>query len=369
MNGTTARLTLRDLPLSAKMVITCFLISVGLGYCWALMQLHFKHASKGNLVPTPADTVARFSGKPWPLDGPEEKPPPAPANPFGKFAKDPAKIKTLITERCAVCHSEDGGEEPHLDSFAKLADYLQPKNGGKGKIHKLITAADDAPWGKDGSMRLAFTEKSYIANNEWKKEFPKLAPEKQKELLAEREAERQVLIAWIEAGATKESYEKDSFKLPEAPPAPAVETRESKAKKRQLDVDALTQSTHAHLLTFSLLWAATGLVFAFTSYPGFIRFFIAPLVLIFQVLDIACWWLARLPDVGPYFALAIMGTGAIVGLGLALQIVLSLFNMYGWKGKILLFLLLLGAGGGGGLVYIKYVAPMVADEKAAVAKP
>ena len=33
-----------------------------------------------------------------------------------------------------------------------------------------------------------------------------------------------------------------------------------------------------------------------------------------QVADVLCWWLARLPDVGPYFAVAILGTGAIVGV-------------------------------------------------------
>lgn len=362
MIDNNSRFTLRDLPLPAKLVVTSFLISVGLGYCWALMQLHFKHASKGNLAPSQADVVARFSGKPWPLDGPEEKPVQAPkANPFGKFAVDGIKIKNLIADRCVVCHSADGGEEPHFNSYDDLAKFFEPKPG-TGKIHKLISAPEEAGWGKDSSMRLAFTEKGYIGDDEWKKAFRKLDPDKQKELLEEREAERQTMIAWLEAGATKESYEKDFFKPEKAPEAPA-ESRASKARRRQMSVDALTQSTHAHLLTFSLLWAATGLVFAFTSYPAIVRSTLAPIVLIAQIIDIACWWLARLPDTGPYFALAIMGTGAIVGLGLGLQIVLSLFNMHSWKGKFLILLLLLGGGAAGGWVYTQHVAPMVAEEK------
>jgi hypothetical protein len=125
----------------------------------------------------------------------------------------------------------------------------------------------------------------------------------------------------------------------------------------------MTQSTHAHLLSFSMLWALTGLVFAFTSYPLWIRIGFAPIVLIAQVADISCWWLARLPDVGPYFAVAIMGTGALVALGLALQIVLSLFNMYGCKGKVVLLLLGLTFGAGGGIVFTKYVQPYIAEEK------
>ena len=79
--------------------------------------------------------------------------------------------------------------------------------------------------------------------------------------------------------------------------------------------------------------------------------------------DIGCWWLARLPDIGPYFAFAIRGTGAIVALGLSAQILLSLFNMYRGKGKVVLLLLALIAAGSGGVVYLKYVAPLVALEK------
>ena len=48
-----ARYTLRDLPLPAKLVVTTFLISVGLGYLWAMAQIHFKHASAGEPMPTP----------------------------------------------------------------------------------------------------------------------------------------------------------------------------------------------------------------------------------------------------------------------------------------------------------------------------
>ena len=87
------------------------------------------------------------------------------------------------------------------------------------------------------------------------------------------------------------------------------------------------------------------------------RCVLSPLVLIAQVIDVACWWLARLePPAGPYFALAIMGTGAVVGLGLVLQIMLSLLNMYGRKGKLVLVLLFLAGAGLFGLAYVKVIA-------------
>src|SRR5262249_14884675 len=117
--------------------------------------------------------------------------------------------------------------------------------------------------------------------------------------------------------------------------------------KRQMSVERLTESTHLHALSFAVLFTLTGLVFAFSSYPVWIRCFLAPLVLLAQVVDLSCWWLARLDGIGPYFALAIMGTGAVVGTGLMLQIVLSLFNMYRWSGKLVLLLLFAGAAAGG----------------------
>src|SRR5262245_6763602 len=150
-------------------------------------------------------------------------------------------------------------------------------------------------------------------------------------LRKERETERLVLVAWLEAGAPRGAYEKDAFALPDAlaerplhadlktvavrddaPAAPAKPPVRS-AKSKQMSVESLTQSTHAHLLSFAVLYLCTGLVLAFSSYPGWIRGILAPLVLFAQIADIACWWLARLDGVGPYFAVAILGTGAVVG--------------------------------------------------------
>src|SRR5205807_1752760 len=94
----------------------------------------------------------------------------------------------------------------------------------------------------------------------------------------------------------------------------------------------------------------------------------APIVLVAQVVDVFCWWLARLePPAGPYFALAIIGTGGIVGLGLVLQIVLSLWDLYGRKGRLVLALLFLTGAGLFGLAFEKVIAPQLQAERAAVA--
>ena len=58
----SARFVLRDLPLTARLTIATFLICVGLGYLSALVQLHFQHASPGNLFPTSEDARLIFHG-------------------------------------------------------------------------------------------------------------------------------------------------------------------------------------------------------------------------------------------------------------------------------------------------------------------
>ena len=59
------RFTLRALPLPAKLVVTCFLMAVGLGYSSAMVQLHMQDSRSGKPMPTVADVVAKFTGKRW----------------------------------------------------------------------------------------------------------------------------------------------------------------------------------------------------------------------------------------------------------------------------------------------------------------
>jgi hypothetical protein len=126
-----------------------------------------------------------------------------------------------------------------------------------------------------------------------------------------------------------------------------------------MSLTKLAQTTHVHLLGFSMLYGLTGLLFAFTSYPVFLRVLLCPLPLLVQVLDIGCWWLARYD---PVFAYAIPITGAIVALGLLLQIVLSLLDMYGPAGKVVLLLLFLAAGAGAGALKVKVIDPFLKQE-------
>ena len=335
------KITLRDLPLPVRLVLSLFLMAVGLGYLSALVQLHFQQAARGEPMPTPNDVVEIFSGVDgWP------SPKAAPPKPVSK-------------------------------------------------MEKLIMAPVDLPHNGSGTMAFAFFDK-------------KVTTEEQRKL---REGERLAVQAWINTPdeQRKAAYENDEFPLPDALVSHPMthtdangnvrvnsliqdrcskchESADSQGKKqlvdysdfadvltipavgrtsRQMSLDKLAQTTHLHLLSFCMLWTMTGVVFAFSSYPKWFRCILGPLVLVAQIADVSCWWLARqttpclflyqylLPNgVGPYFAVAIMGTGAVVGLGLVLQIVLSLFNMYRLPGKVVLLVLFIGAAVAGG-VFVK----------------
>src|SRR5260370_34331407 len=66
-DNSTPRYALRDLPLAARLVLSAFLLSVGLGSSAALVRLHFKHATKGEFLPSAKDAERIFHGsKPKP---------------------------------------------------------------------------------------------------------------------------------------------------------------------------------------------------------------------------------------------------------------------------------------------------------------
>ena len=174
-------------------------------------------------------------------------------------------------------------------------------------------------------------------------------------------------------GAEQEQYPLENFeqisKYTEIPPPGS-----DPAQARQISREALVQSTHVHMLSFSMLYLISGLIFAFTSYPMWMKIILSPLPLIVQMMDISCWWLARLDhlgpfeNVGPFFAMMIMGTGGIVGMSIAAQIILSLMNLFGNTGRaVLVFLMLFGVVAGY-FVQTKVIGPMLDDERALLEK-
>jgi hypothetical protein len=350
--------TLRQLPLPAKLVLSAFLIAVGIGYFSAMVQLHMQHSDRdGNPLPTPENVIERFSGLrkydgvPSPSkieslisgapDGGFDKNNMAPAF-FGKSSGWEKELKA----RGPILRAEREGERTAMKAWLQL-DADEKKKAYDANSMKLPEAMAGRPFTED------------FLN-------PGTKTVKIKEMIEVR-----CLMCHDEGGSNKPEMHKYELLLPLITP-PSMEIIEDKndpntkwvKSSKQMTVEGLTQSTHAHLLSFAVLFSLTGLTFAFTSYPGFIRGVLGPIVVVAQLADIACWWLARVEGYGPMFAQAIMLTGGVVGMGLSAQIVLSLFNMYGGKGKFVLLLLAGAFAFGFWNLYTKVLEPTLKAEKA-----
>jgi hypothetical protein len=367
MSDTSARWTLRDLPLAARLVLASFLISVGIGYFSALVQLHFQHAKPGSVMPTGEDAVRTFHG------------------PVGEAPS--SRLVRLIEADEGLTFNGSG---------QMSAAFTRRSSDWKAAIKSRAQGMMKGRRGKPGEEEMAKAEQ---------------------EVRKEREAEKAVVLAWLkECRADPSVFEGDSFPLTEELAklpvtkdyrfennGPSVKIRalwidrcarchskeggeDAKASAFPLEkpeeilkynkveeasamsLTKLAQTTHVHLLGFSMLYGLTGVILALTSYPGFLRVPLAPLPLLAQVVDISCWWLARLDaPYGPMFAMWIPITGAIVGGSLGLQILLTLWDLFGKAGKLVLLLLIVAAGGGAYVAKEKVIDPYMAKERSSSA--
>ncbi|MBN9522357.1 hypothetical protein J0H58_28200 [bacterium] len=356
------RFTLRQLPLPAKLVLSTFLLAVGVGYTSAMVQLHMQHGERdGKPLPTVQNVVAVFAGKVWKN---EDEPLVRTASKFEVLVMGDKDGSIVGSNMAPAFFKFDGADYKKQAADPARKPKLDQEREGERKA--LVAWANAAPEAREVAYQTnSFTLPKELAKQVVTPGFTDRANPgtvKVKSIIKER------CLRCHEAGADVghiplTNYDDLAKYLPVnvvVPPGGGYVD-----SGRQISLEKLTQSTHAHLLSFAVLFACTGLVFAFTGLPGVVRGTVGPLVLVAQVADISCWWLARLPEpYGPAFAYAIMGTGAAVGLGLAAHIIFGLFGMYGPKGKAVLVLMFAVAAGGGGAVWKNTIEPYLAAEKA-----
>ncbi|MCS6850120.1 MAG: hypothetical protein NZ700_02995 [Gemmataceae bacterium] len=355
--------TLRQLPLAGKLVVATFLLSVGLGYFSALVQLHFQHAKPGQPLPDAEDVVRAYHG----LGG------------ISQFER-------LLVE-----------------------EETKPFNGS-GTMRPAFTVRS-AGWNRE-IMRRARAKGYDTAPDQEAKD--RLRQQAVTELRQERDGERLAVLQWIRAGFDQQSFDNDEYvptgmlrehpitaefaefidengpdkgKIKFVKIKSIVEKRCARCHSANvggsaaqfpldtweevaeycrmvepgggMSLEKLAQSTHAHLLTFCVLFGLTGLTFAFTSYPCVVRSIVGPFTLLAQVTEIAFWWAAR---AHPSYARGIVVTGSLVGLSLGIQIVGSLVNMFDKVGKLVLLALFLIAAVAGVLLANQVIIPYLSVE-------
>ncbi|VTR91082.1 Putative uncharacterized protein OS=Novosphingobium sp. PP1Y GN=PP1Y_AT23285 PE=4 SV=1 [Gemmata massiliana] len=350
--------TLRDLPLPVKVVASVFLLAVGAGYTSAMLQLHIQDSKSGKPMPTFDDVVLKFTGKKR-VD--PNAPPPRPVS----------RLEALITSETVVINgasmtaaftTEDRskGDLKHPNAVkSRGVETVKAERKGEQAVFALWISAPEeqrkAAYTADkfvppaGKMPAAFTPGLKDGD-----------AVKIKTLIDAR------CVTCHSKGGDKEDVLLDNYEGLK----PFMTVTEAQAVngwikvEEPISISKLTQSTHAHLLSFAMLFSLTGVIFAFSSWPAWMRVIIGPSVVIAVFADVSLWWLARLCDEwGPYFAMGVIGTGFIAGCGLCAQISLSLFNMYGWKGKgVIALLFVVGALAGGAFV-MKLLAPALPKPK------
>ncbi len=352
---------LRDLPLAARLTLALFLVSIGIGYVSALVNLHFQSASPGEPMPTDADVVADYHGK-----------------------TGTSQLERLLTANASLPFNGQG---------SMRSAFTKRKAGGWEKAvknkAKEMNKGRDVPLDPDNSADREVIEK---------------------EVQRDLDGERLAVIGWIHDGTKKDPYEDDHFpltgdlaKLPITAKFADEENGQRFAKVKSIldvrcvrchsssaggagseypletyeDVSGYTKSegpsgksltklaltTHVHLLGFAMMYGLTGLVLAFSSYPRALRVLLCPLPLLAQLVDIAFWWLARIEaPLGPQFAMAIRISGGVVGGALFLQIALGLWNLFGRTGKAVLVLVAIGALAGAYLLHKEIINPHLLQE-------
>lgn len=356
-------ITLRDLPLPVKVVASVFLMAVGVGYGSAMVQLHMQDSKSGKPMPTVADVIRKYTGK-VKFD-PNNAPPPPVSRLEALVTSDAIEISGKSMAGAFTTGDRAKGDLKFATAIkGKSADQVKQieaeRKGERAALALWIRAAD------------AERKAAYAADR-----FPLPAGQAPAALTsALKDGDALKIRSLIEArcvtchstGGEKEDVPLDSYdelakwmKVDAAAPVGAwVKVEEP------VSVTKLTQSTHAHLLSFAVLFSLTGLIFACSSYPTVLRVVLGPWVVLAVFADVSLWWLARLSDEwGPYFAMGIIATGGAAGLGLAAQITLSLFNMYGPKGKLVLLLLFGTGAGGAGYVFVTKIEPELRAKQAA----
>jgi hypothetical protein len=152
-------------------------------------------------------------------------------------------------------------------------------------------------------------------------------------------SERGEIIQWMRQGASEAEFARIQPILnkscitchsPESGlPLPALTSYAEVSKYTTVDVGKSLQSlvrvSHIHLFGMSFIFMFTSFIFAFSERSWVLRSVLIAIPFVAIWLDIGSWWFTKFR---PLFAYTVIGGGALMGLSLAAQISLSLYEMW-----------------------------------------
>lgn len=153
-------------------------------------------------------------------------------------------------------------------------------------------------------------------------------------------ADRNRILQWIHQGASQEGYAAvapifknncASCHNPEnnrsIPPLTGYDEIKKLLKTDTgTNIVQLARVSHIHLFGISLIFLATGAIFALSETPVWLRVLLVVLPYLTIIMDIGSWWLTKY--LAPAFAYVVLIGGVGMGLALAAQIFISLWEMW-----------------------------------------
>ena len=151
--------------------------------------------------------------------------------------------------------------------------------------------------------------------------------------------DRQAIIHWVREGARADKFatvqpifakDCDACHSPASGlPVPPLTTYDEVHKVAQVDTGSsfsqLARVSHIHLFGISLIFLLTGGIFALSTIPARWRLPIIILPYLCIWADIGSWWITKFE---PLFAYVVLIGGGLMGLALALQILIPLWEMW-----------------------------------------
>ena len=151
--------------------------------------------------------------------------------------------------------------------------------------------------------------------------------------------EKQAILQWIAEGAPASGFDRvkpifDRSCVPCHSPAsglpvPGLATLEDVRKVAAADtgpsVGQLARVSHVHLFGISIIFLLTGSIFALSDIAPWLRAVVIAVPFLAIWADIGSWWITKYE---PFFAIIVVVGGAFMGLALAVQVVVSLWQMW-----------------------------------------
>ena len=257
MESPCARFELRILPLPSRLCLAAFLVCTGIGYFGALVQLHFQHASPGKLLPDAADAANIFHGRSGVsqleriLNGDEGKPFNGSGTMRQAFRPGPRAGKkrsvggprrrsaTFCRRRWSFAVNATANDWPCWPGSGRAQS--------EGIRRKPFCLASRVVQTSDEQGRVGHHFRRHSGRQDREHFRSSLRPLPQR--IGGRAGESDTLDTWEQIHAYCE-----------------VQTSSGGMAMKKL-----AQTSHVHLLGFAVLYGFTGLIFTFTSYPGWLR--------------------------------------------------------------------------------------------------